>query len=266
MNILNKILQQKRIEVDALLEQPDPLASYTEKTRPSLFDSLRQANTLQVIAEMKRASPSKGLIAEGANPVAQGQIYAQAGAAAISVLTDKEFFKGSFDDLAAVASVVNVPLLCKDFMIDRVQIRFAKAAGASIILLIVAALTDESLRDLYSYATGLGLEVLVEVHDREELDRALAVDAKLIGVNNRDLRTFEVSLQRTQEIADAFPFNENRVLISESGIWSQEDAQQVAAMGASGILVGEALMRSGDAGQALQCFQVRKEGLLYDKS
>ncbi|WP_155591752.1 indole-3-glycerol phosphate synthase TrpC [Lysinibacillus cavernae] len=260
MNILNKILQQKRIEVVALLEQPDPLANFSEKPRPSLFESLHKAHTLQVIAEMKRASPSKGLIAGGADPIAQAQVYAQAGAAAISVLTDKEFFKGSFQDLAAVARTVEIPLLCKDFMIDRVQIRFAKAAGASIILLIVAALTDEALRDLYSYATGLGLEVLVEVHDREELQRALAVDAKLIGVNNRDLRSFEVSLQRTREIAEAFPFDEERVLISESGIWSQEDANQVAMMGASGVLVGEALMRSGDAGQALQHLQVRKEG------
>lgn len=243
-----------------MLEQPDPLANFTDTPRRSLIESLRQAHTLQVIAEMKRASPSKGLIAGGADPVAQAQIYARAGAAAISVLTDKEFFKGSFEDLAAVAGAVDTPLLCKDFMIDRVQIRFAKAAGASIILLIVAALTDDALRDLYSYATGLGLEVLVEVHDSEELARALAVDAKLIGVNNRDLRTFEVSLERTKEIANTFPFDENRVLISESGIWTREDAKQVASMGVSGVLVGEALMRSGDAGQALRDLKVSKEG------
>ena len=259
MNILQKILQQKRIEVGALLEQPDPLANFSEQQRPSLFQSLRQANTLQVIAEMKRASPSKGLIAGGADPVAQAKVYAQAGAAAISVLTDKEFFKGSFEDLAAVARAVDKPLLCKDFMVDRVQIRFAKAAGASIILLIVAALTDEALRDLYSYATSLGLEVLVEVHDSEELERALAVDAKLIGVNNRDLRTFKVNLQRTKEIAKAFPFDEGHILISESGIWSQDDAKQVAAMGASGVLVGEALMRSEDVGLALRRLQVQTE-------
>lgn len=260
MNILNKILQQKKIEVGALLEQPDPLANFTETPRRSLIESLRQAHTLQVIAEMKRASPSKGLIAGGTDPVAQAQVYELAGAAAISVLTDKEFFKGSFEDLAAVAGAVDTPLLCKDFMIDRVQIRFAKAAGASIILLIVAALTDDALRDLYSYATGLGLEVLVEVHDCKELERALAVDAKLIGVNNRDLRTFEVSLERTREIANVFPFDENRVLISESGIWSRDNAKLVASMGASGVLVGEALMRSGDAGQALRDLQVSKEG------
>lgn len=260
MNILNKILEQKKIEVGALLEQPDPLANFTEKLRPSLFERLRKTDTLQVISEMKRASPSKGLIAEGADPVAQAKTYAEAGAAAISVLTDKTFFKGFFDDLAAVANAVQTPLLCKDFMIDRVQIRFAKASGASIILLIVAALTDEALRDLYSYATGLNLEVLVEVHDLEELERAIAVGAKLIGVNNRDLRTFEVSLERTREIAAAFPFEEEKVLISESGIWTQEDAKAVAAMGASGVLVGESLMRSGDVGTALKSLQVNKAG------
>ncbi len=260
MNILNKILEQKQIEVVALLEQPDPLANFTEKPRPSLFEQLREAETLQVISEMKRASPSKGLIAEGTDPVAQAKIYADAGAAAISVLTDKKFFKGSFDDLAAVAKAVQTPLLCKDFMIDRVQIRFAKASGASIILLIVAALTDEALRDLYSYATSLNLEVLVEVHDLEELERAIAVGAKLIGVNNRDLRTFEVSIDRTREIAKAFPFGEEKVLISESGIWKQEDAKEVATMGASGVLVGESLMRSGDAGSALKSLQVNKVG------
>lgn len=260
MNILNKILEQKKIEVGALLEQPDPLANFTEKLRPSLFERLRKTDTLQVISEMKRASPSKGLIAEGADPVAQAKTYAEAGAAAISVLTDKTFFKGSFDDLAAVANAVQTPLLCKDFMIDRVQIRFAKASGASIILLIVAALTDEALRDLYSYATGLNLEVLVEVHDLEELERAIAVGAKLIGVNNRDLRTFEVSLERTREIAEAFPFEEEKVLISESGIWTQDDAKAVAAMGASGVLVGESLMRSGDVGTALKSLQVNKAG------
>ncbi|MFF2175215.1 indole-3-glycerol phosphate synthase TrpC [Lysinibacillus sp. NPDC058147] len=260
MSILNKILEQKKLEVVALLEQPDPLANFIEKPRPSLFERLEKAETLQVISEMKRASPSKGLIAEGADPVEQAKTYAEAGAAAISVLTDKEFFKGSFDDLAAVANAVQTPLLCKDFMIDRIQIRFAKASGASIILLIVAALTDEALRDLYSYATGLNLEVLVEVHDLEELERAIAVGAKLIGVNNRDLRTFEVSLERTREIAEAFPFEEEKVLVSESGIWTQEDAKAVAAMGASGVLVGESLMRSGDASTALKSLQVNKVG------
>lgn len=260
MNILTKIIEQKKIELADLLAQPDPLTNGSERKRASLFTTLKTADTLQVIAEMKRASPSKGLIAAGANPVKQAKIYAQAGAAAISVLTDKTFFQGSFEDLAAVANAVQTPLLCKDFMIDRVQIRYAKAAGASIILLIVAALDDAMLQDLYHFATSLGLEVLVEVHDTQELERALAVGAQLIGVNNRDLRTFEVDLARTKEIAEAFPFGEQRVLISESGIWNNEDAQKVATMGASAVLVGESLMRSGDAGVALQQLQVPKAG------
>lgn len=260
MNILTKIIEQKKIEVANLLTQPDPLANFTVIKRNTLFATLSSADTLQVIAEMKRASPSKGLIAQGADPVKQAKIYATAGAAAISVLTDKAFFQGSFEDLVAVAKAVQTPLLCKDFMIDRVQIRFAKAAGASVILLIVAALDDATLQDLFSFATSLGLEVLVEVHDVEELERALALGAKLIGVNNRDLRTFEVDLARTQEIAEAFPFEEQRVLISESGIWSNADAKKVAAMGASAVLVGESLMRSGDAGSALRHLQVNKAG------
>ncbi len=260
MNILTKIIEQKKIEVANLLTQPDPLANFADIKRNTLFATLSSADTLQVIAEMKRASPSKGHIAQGADPVKQAKIYATAGAAAISVLTDKAFFQGSFEDLAAVAKAVQTPLLCKDFMIDRVQIRFAKAAGASVILLIVAALDDVSLQDLFSFATSLGLEVLVEVHDVEELERALTLGAKLIGVNNRDLRTFEVDLARTQEIAEAFPFEEQRVLISESGIWSNADAKKVAAMGASAVLVGESLMRSGDAGSALRHLQVNKAG------
>ncbi|MGG1215158.1 indole-3-glycerol phosphate synthase TrpC [Micromonospora provocatoris] len=260
MNILTKIIEQKKIEVANLLIQPEPLANFTDIKRNSLFATLSSADTLQVIAEMKRASPSKGLIAQGADPVKQAKIYATAGAAAISVLTDKAFFQGSFEDLVAVAKAVQTPLLCKDFMIDRVQIRFAKAAGASVILLIVAALDDATLQDLFSFATSLGLEVLVEVHDVEELERALTLGAKLIGVNNRDLRTFEVDLARTQEIAEAFPFEEQRVLISESGIWSNADAKKVAAMGASAVLVGESLMRSGDAGSALRHLQVNKAG------
>ncbi|MGE7841263.1 indole-3-glycerol phosphate synthase TrpC [Lysinibacillus sp. NPDC093712] len=260
MNILTKIIEQKKIEVADLLTQPDPLADFNEIKRHSLFATLNTADTLQVIAEMKRASPSKGLIAQGADPVKQAKIYAGAGAAAISVLTDKAFFQGSFEDLAAVAKSVQTPLLCKDFMIDRVQIRFAKAAGASIILLIVAALDDATLQELFSFATSLGLEVLVEVHDVEELERAVALGAKLIGVNNRDLRTFEVDLARTKEIAVAFPFGEQRVLISESGIWNNEDAKKVAAMGVSAVLVGESLMRSGDAGSALRQLQVNKVG------
>ena len=260
MTILDKIIQEKRREVERMLTEKNTV--YTSgASRPSLFETLRGAEHLHVIAEMKRASPSKGLIAEGADPVTQAIAYHKAGAACISVLTDATFFKGSFDDLAAVAEAVPLPLLCKDFMIHPVQIDRAKAAGASVILLIVAALTEEELAKLYAYAISSGLEVLVEVHDAAELKRALAVDAKLIGVNNRDLRTFEVDLARTEEIAAIFPFDEGRMLISESGITGPKDAERVSSAGAKAVLVGESLMRSGTVGDAIRSMQVARLGV-----
>ncbi len=261
MTILDKILDEKVREVEQLLKE-EVVVEGSEVTRPSLFNKLYGTEHLQVIAEMKRASPSKGLIAEGADPVAQALAYAGAGAACISVLTDAPFFKGSFDDLAAVAKVVETPLLCKDFIIHQVQIDRAKKAGASVILLIVAALKDDQLANLHAYAVASGLEVLVEVHDAEELERALRIDAKIIGVNNRDLRTFEVDLKRTEEIAALFPFHEKRVFISESGIVSDQDAIRVADVGASAILVGESLMRSGAVAETLKSMQVARPGVV----
>ena len=255
MTILDEILQEKQREVLNMLTEQDVL-QVTRPSRPSLFKSLYKTEHLQVIAEMKRASPSKGLIAEGADPVAQAISYYNAGAACISVLTDSHFFKGSFEDLAAVADNVPIPLLCKDFIIHPVQIDRARNAGASVILLIVAALTDDELGNLHAYALASGLEVLVEVHDGAELKRAIAIDAKLIGVNNRDLRTFKVDLKRTEEIAALFPFDEERVLISESGIWEKEDALFVADAGSSAVLVGESLMRSGAVSTAIHSLQV----------
>lgn len=255
MTILDKILHEKRREVQDMLAEQD-VRQEARPARPSLFNKLYKTEHLQVIAEMKRASPSKGLIAEGADPVGQAISYHRAGAACISVLTDSHFFKGSFEDLAAVADNVPIPLLCKDFIIHPVQIDRAKRAGASVILLIVAALTEDELAEFHTYALQSGLEVLVEVHDEAELKRAIAINAKLIGVNNRDLRTFKVDLKRTEEIAAIFPFDEERVLISESGIWESEDALFVADAGASAVLVGESLMRSGEVATAIQSLQV----------
>jgi indole-3-glycerol phosphate synthase len=262
MTILDKILHEKRREVLDMLAEQD-VRQEARPSRPSLFNKLYKTEHLQVIAEMKRASPSKGLIAEGADPVAQAITYYNAGAACISVLTDSHFFKGSFEDLAAVADNVPIPLLCKDFIIHPVQIDRAKSAGASVILLIVAALTtDNELAELHTYALESGLEVLVEVHDEAELKRAIAINAKLIGVNNRDLRTFKVDLKRTEEIAALFPFDEERVLISESGIWESEDALFVADAGASAVLVGESLMRSGAVATTIQSLQVALPGVV----
>ncbi|WOV87461.1 indole-3-glycerol phosphate synthase TrpC [Sporosarcina oncorhynchi] len=262
MTILDDILHVKRIEVKQLLLDKQIVSCETIVQRPSLFSALKESARLEVIAEMKRASPSKGTIAGETDPVAQAKVYEKAGVACISVLTDETFFKGSMTDLEAVAKVVKTPLLCKDFIIHEVQIDRAQQAGASVILLIVAALDDEKLLRLYRYAASIGLEVLVEVHDVNELERALVIDAKIIGVNNRNLRTFEVDLARTEEVAKHFPFHEDRIFISESGIRNSADAERVAATGAAAVLVGETLMRSNDAASAIQSLQIMKVGEL----
>jgi len=259
MTILTQILEVKKQEIAELLSQTVPFKStLTSVDKPSLFETLYNAKHLHVISEIKRASPSKGLIEGNVNPVEQALAYEQAGAAAISVLTDQQFFKGSMHDLQAVSTAVSLPILCKDFIVHHTQIDQAKEYGASIILLIVAALDQESLQQLFNYATCLELEVLVEVHDVEELQRALSIGAQLIGVNNRNLKTFEVDLTNTEEIAAHFPFHEQRVLISESGIRSAADAAYVAKVGASAILVGETLMRSKNIDETLQSFHVKR--------
>lgn len=255
MTILDEILREKEQEISRLKAEPAAQISQTMDARPSLLDAIKNAKQLQVIAEIKRASPSKGIIHETVNPVQQAEIYERAGAACVSVLTDTPFFKGSFEDLKAVAEAVRIPVLCKDFIIHPIQIDRALTAGASVILLIVAALPDAELKALYVYATALGLEVLVEVHDTEELKRALEIGARLIGVNNRDLRTFQVDLAKTEEVASAFPFGSGHVLISESGIGSSADARRVAAAGSGAVLVGETLMRSVSPEQTMRSLQ-----------
>jgi indole-3-glycerol phosphate synthase len=242
--ILDKIIATKRQEIEHYTAIEPSEIVFPKKTK--LADHLRSKNG--VISEIKRASPSKGDIHTTVDIVAQAKKYEQAGAAAISVLTDETYFKGSIEDLRQVAEVVTIPVLCKDFMISEVQIDRAKNAGATIVLLIVAALGKEELERLYRYAETQGLEVLVEVHDEEELASALELDAELIGINNRDLKTFNVSLERTAQLAKKFPFGGTKILISESGLHTKEDAQFVYSCGASGILVGEALMRAKDPG------------------
>lgn len=258
MTILEQILEVKRQEVKDLLAS-NPIIKNTSihSGKPSLFNTLKNATHLQVISEIKRASPSKGIINANVNPIRQAHLYEQSGAAAISILTDEVFFKGSIEDLRDVAQTVSIPVLCKDFIIDSSQINRAYEAGASVILLIVAALSQQTLRNLHDYASSLKLEVLVEVHNLEELERALAIPSKLIGVNNRDLRTFKVDLSETEKIAAQFPFHEDRALISESGIETRGDAKRVAKAGASAILVGETLMKSTDVKDTLHSFQVK---------
>ncbi|MFP3916778.1 indole-3-glycerol phosphate synthase TrpC [Lysinibacillus telephonicus] len=255
MTILQTILDHKETLLPTLMAN-EPMFNVIQKSRPSLYDVLRKSDTLQIISEMKRASPSKGLIAEGANPVEQARKYADAGAACISVLTEEKFFKGSFQDLVDIGNYVEIPILNKDFIIHEVQIDYAKAAGASVILLIVAALSDKKLKTFYDYANNLGLDVLVEVHNEEELDRALAIHPKIIGVNNRDLKTFNVDLAQTEKLAQKITAYEDIAFISESGIWNVEDAKRVVNVGARGVLVGESLMRSGDVEKALKSLQI----------
>lgn len=249
--ILDKIIKEKAHEVNRF----KALDSLPKRTIPlySFKNSLNK-NTMNIISEIKRASPSKGMINEGVDPVKQAKAYEALGAKAISVLTDEPFFKGSMDDLKAVSAAVNIPVLCKDFMIDKIQIDVAKANGASMILLIVAALDDQTLHDLFAYATEAGLEVLVEVHNETEMKRALQLEAPIIGINNRDLKTFHVDLQTTGKIANLV--KENTILVSESGIQVKDDVTKVAKLGAHAILVGETFMRTNDLEKDFTDFQV----------
>lgn len=247
-SILQKILAEKKNEVARLKEESIPM---NDRTPLSLQASIRSKAPIGIIAEIKRHSPSKGALHESVDPVAQAKQYERAGAAAISVLTDEPFFKGRFEDLAAVREAVTIPILCKDFIIDHVQIQKAKSVGADVILLIVSALSQSQLQALYNEAKQQGLEVLVEVHDEEELQRAVKIGAEIIGINNRNLSTFEVSLTNTERIANS-PFLTNQLLISESGIVTRDDVAFVQQVGANGILVGETLMKSKDIQQTMQ--------------
>jgi indole-3-glycerol phosphate synthase len=202
-----------------------------------------------IIAEIKKASPSKGLIRSDFHPATLARSFEAAGAAALSVLTDEEFFQGSLSYLHEASSVVQIPCLRKDFILDPFQVLEARAAGADAILLIVAAHTDDSLSDLRDEAHSMGLDVLCETHDREEMERAVGLGFDLIGVNSRDLRTFEVRPELLVEMAAWRP--KDVVLVAESGIRSAETISELRSVGYDAFLVGEALMRQPDPAAAL---------------
>ncbi|MBA3651691.1 MAG: indole-3-glycerol phosphate synthase TrpC, partial [Chthoniobacterales bacterium] len=204
---------------------------------------------LALIAEVKKASPSAGVIVESFDPVAIARNYARAGAEAISVLTDERFFQGLLEYLAAIRKAVSLPLLRKDFILDELQIVQASAAGADAILLIVAALPQDQLLRLLDAAATFQLDALVEVHTLEELERALAADAQIIGINNRNLATFEVDLTVTERLSEEVP--PDVTLVSESGIRSREDVERMKACGVNAVLIGEALMRAGSGSIAM---------------
>jgi indole-3-glycerol phosphate synthase len=255
MDKLREIIEHKRTEVARLLPLEEKYRH--EAALRNDFRSLSRAleagvDGLGLIAEVKRASPSVGVIAETFDPVNQAKLYAQAGASAISVLTDEKYFQGRLNYLTQIRQVVDVPLLRKDFMVHEVQIYEAVVAGADAILLIVAALTDEELVRLQRCAHTFQLDVLVEVHDREELERAIEMEARLIGINNRNLKSFVVDLHTTERLSEEVP--DDVILVSESGIKTAEDARLVQAWGANAILVGEALMRADDVDAAVRTF------------
>ncbi|WP_042457427.1 indole-3-glycerol phosphate synthase TrpC [Neobacillus dielmonensis] len=252
--ILDRIIEQKKLELKRLREQGLPFTG-KPRVKHSFIEKLQKAEEISIIAEYKRASPSKGIINNAVEPKVQAAKYESYGASAISVLTDETFFKGSYSDLAAVRESVDLPILCKDFIIDPLQIDMAASHGADIILLIVAALHEETLQELYLYAKKLDLEVLMEVHNQKELDIALKTRAELIGVNNRDLKTFNVSLDVTENLA-AQVKGSGAFLISESGIHRQADVKRVQEAGANGILVGEAFMKSADVKQTFSDFRL----------
>ncbi|HEU0036378.1 MAG TPA: indole-3-glycerol phosphate synthase TrpC [Kofleriaceae bacterium] len=259
MSILDDILAAKRVEV-AGAKAARPLADVETAARAAgpvrgLRAALARApgQPVRVLAEIKRASPSAGAIRAGADPAAIALEYAEAGAAAISVLTDRQFFDGELGFLAACRARVGIPLLRKDFIVDPYQIAEARAAGADGVLLIVAALDRGQLAELAAAALHYELDALVEVHDLREAETALSLGAALVGVNHRDLRTFTIDMSLTSQVAPLVP--DGTVLVAESGIRSAADVQLLGAVGAHAVLVGEQLMRAASPGEALRALR-----------
>lgn len=259
MDILSEIIASKRSRLE-MSKRSLPVEELRAKARSARANAkahaLRNAlsgDAINIIAEFKRRSPSKGTIRENADAATLARSYQSAGAAAISVLTEENYFAGALDDLLAVRAKVSVPILRKDFVFDEWQVYESAAAGADALLLIVAALDDDTLARLLRLTEeNLGMDALVEVHTREEMDRAVAHGAKLIGVNNRDLRTFDVSTETSLQLARFAPAA--AVLVSESGL-TPDEVPKLRAAGYSGFLIGETLMRSADPAQQLRTFK-----------
>lgn len=259
-HILEKIVWAKGEELEQARQRVplQELQQQVEQLPPTrgFRRALQQAPELPaVIAEIKKASPSRGVIREDFDPVALARAYAAAGASCISVLTDRKFFQGSFAVLGAVREAVPLPLLCKDFILSPYQLFQARAAGADAALLIAAVLSDQDILYLRKVARQLGLDCLVEVHDAGEMERALALGVDLIGINNRDLTTFTTDLAVTQRLAATYRqalSQGGAWVVSESGLREHKDLEQVAAAGAQAVLVGEALMGQPDVAAALR--------------
>ena len=256
-DILKKILATKALEVAKRksrmsLANLEEIAGSVENPRGfgNALQSKVQSKKPAIIAEIKKASPSKGIIRENFQPVEIAKDYGMNGATCLSVLTDKEYFQGSEVYLQMVRQACPLPTLRKDFMIDPYQIHESRALGADCILLIVAALADQQMQELAATATQLGMDVLVEVHNQVELESALTLETPLIGINNRNLRSFETSLQTTLDLISLIP--DDRLIITESGIHTQEDVQLMLDNDIYGFLVGEAFMRSEQPGTKMR--------------
>ena len=255
-DILKKILERKAEEIAersarVSLHQLQQRAPAADAPR-GFFDALQarvNAGQAAVIAEIKKASPSKGILRENFEPAAIARSYENGGAACLSVLTDVDFFQGADDYLRQARAACALPVIRKDFFVDPYQVYEARTLGADCILLIVAALSDAMLMELLQLASDLQMDALVEVHDAEEMARALATPAVLIGVNNRNLRTFATTLDTTLDLLSGFPHD--RLLVTESGIHSRDDVQRMRSQGVHAFLVGEAFMKAGDPGEKL---------------
>ena len=255
--ILKKIVARKREEIIerlALRSVSDLQAQATQQSACRGFVKSMQAKLAAgqsaVIAEAKKASPSKGVIREHFDPAAIAKSYQAGGAACLSVLTDKDFFQGSEEYLQQARAACELPVIRKDFIVDPYQVVEARAIGADCILLIVACLEDAQLAELNAAAKELGLDVLVEVHDRAELDRSLVLENTLVGINNRDLNTFETSLNTTFDLLPYIP--DNRIVVTESSIHTPEDVAAMREQNVNAFLVGEAFMRADEPGEKLK--------------
>lgn len=253
MSVLSEIIEGVKADEAARKLTPNQLAekiASAPKPLPAL--SIFQQREFSIIAEIKRSSPSKGELATIPEPDSLAAIYQEAGATAISVLTEERRFKGSLKDLEVVRSAVDIPILRKDFMVSEYLIEESRAFGADIILLIVAALDNYQLRDYLQITESLGMSALIEVHNQEELDRALAVEAKIIGVNARNLKTLEVNQSAFAELMPEIP---NQIIrVAESGIFENSDVVTARELGADAILVGEALVRADNPSEKIQEF------------
>ncbi len=253
--ILQKIVDRKKIQLEdemsniSVRDLQDQIKNLNQAGEVSFYDSIKNYKGISIISEVKKASPSKGIIKEDFDPVKIAKEYSNNGVQAISVLTEKFFFQGDDRYLAEIRDEINTPLLRKDFIIDQKQIYQAKLLGANAILLIVSILSNDQIIEFQNLAKSLKMDSLVEVHNKEELDRAIHCDAKIIGINNRDLKTFHVDIKTTEFLMKEIP--KDKIIISESGIESVNDMSYLDELGVDGVLIGETLMRAPSIGEKI---------------